>query len=64
VILRDKHDAYKQYDTVFRQVLESCDSVRGIDATVSRLPARTESVGHKLYMEISPPDLLDDYILR
>jgi hypothetical protein len=26
-----------QYNCVFRQVLESCDSVRGIDATVTRL---------------------------
>jgi hypothetical protein len=64
VILRDKHDAYKQYDSAFRQVLESCDSIRGIDATVTRLPARTESVGHKLYMENSPPELFYDYILQ
>jgi len=31
-----------QYDCIFRQVLESCDSIRGIDATVNMLPARTK----------------------
>jgi hypothetical protein len=64
VILRDKHYSYMQYNCVFRQVLESCDSIRGTDATVTRLPARTESVEHKLYMQNSPPELLDDYILQ
>ena len=64
MLLRDKHYAYMQYDCVFRQVLESCDSIRGTDATVTRLPARTGSVGHKLYIENSPPELFDDYILH
>lgn len=40
-----------QYDCIFGQVLESCDSIRGINTTVTMLPARTESVGHELYME-------------
>lgn len=29
-------------------------------ATVTRLTARTQYVGHKLYMDNSPPDLFDD----
>jgi len=38
--------------------------VRGIDAAVTGLTARTENVGHKLYVENSPPELFDGYILQ
>jgi hypothetical protein len=38
--------------------------MRGIDASVIGLTARTENVGDKLYMENSPPELYDGYVLQ
>jgi hypothetical protein len=64
VILRDIQQAYMQHDYVFRQVLESWDLMRVTDATVTGPPTRTENVGHKLYMENSPRELFDGYILK
>jgi hypothetical protein len=37
--------------------------MRGTDETVTGPPARTENVGHKLYLENSPP-AFDGYILQ
>jgi hypothetical protein len=35
----------------------------GIDVIVRRLPARTENVGHRWYIDSSSPELFDGYIL-
>jgi hypothetical protein len=33
------------------------------DATVTRLTARTENAGHRLYMYNSTPELCEDFVL-